>query len=233
VAVTEEVVEARGGKENCRLRAETAVTDVNRLFRNSNITCRIRLVAVAFTVKFKEPGGRTAYKDMLEALTANQVFVVVGKNGPMSIRQARNQSSANLVSLFTNSQMEAGLAHTMQKRETAFAAWAYSVVNQKVASGRGYHALAHELGHNFGCCHDRAHHNGKVVAPYAHGHSFNVDGSQYGTVMCASHQGRIEYFSNPDVKYKGQPTGISPKQPGEAHNAKVIDESAGTVITFR
>jgi hypothetical protein len=51
--------------------------------------------------------------------------------------------------------------------------------------------------------------------------------------MCLSHKGRIEYFSNPGVIYKGEPTGIHPGKPNEAYNAKVIDESASTVAAFQ
>jgi hypothetical protein len=115
----------------------------------------------------------------------------------------------------------------MVKRDHSFEEWACSVVHHRAAAGRGYHSLAHEIAHNFGCWHDT--YTGAAIAPYAHGYSFKAAGKPHRTVMCESHDNRVEHFSNPVVKYVGTPTGLA----RTANNAKVFAESASTVAAFR
>lgn len=83
--------------------------------------------------------------------------------------------------------------------------------------------LAHEIGHLFGCEHDPAHGRAvqSAVFPYAFGHF--VDGS-FRTVMsypdaCQTDCPAVLYFSNPRIRFNGQPTGIA----GVRDNSRVIN----------
>jgi hypothetical protein len=59
-----------------------------------------------------------------------------------------------------------------------------------------------------------------------------VNGRVKKTVMCEG-IGRIEYFSNPDIDYDKVSTGVPIGKPNEAHNAKVMADSAPFVADFR
>jgi len=86
-------------------------------------------------------------------------------------------------------------------------------------------SFGHELGHNFGCNHNRE--NSSKQHPYAHGHFIgptnDVKWKGYRSSMAYrkdGHYHRINYFSNPDVMYKGYPTGTE-----ENNCARTIKEN--------
>jgi hypothetical protein len=169
---------------------------------------------------------------MLQDVIDNKVSVSVGGKA-QTIRDHRNAQNADIVAFLVKSRAKAGLAHTMQNRRIAFEKWAYCVVNDYKADKKGYHSLAHEIGHLFGCCHDRVHYQGVAIAEYARAHFWQVQGAnEVRTIMCESHN-RIPYFSNPLVRYMGTQTGIPIGMKGESDNAKVISDSASIVARFR
>ncbi|MDF9828332.1 hypothetical protein M2447_002450 [Ereboglobus sp. PH5-10] len=107
----------------------------------------------------------------------------------------------------------------------------------------GYTTLAHELGHNFGCYHDRdeaAAGGTDDDGYYNYGHIFTVSGSgSFGTIM--SYAGtslypgsrRIAFFSNPSVTYLGVPTGLPEGDPRAADNARFLREEAPEMASYR
>ena len=81
--------------------------------------------------------------------------------------------------------------------------------------------LAHEIGHNLGCAHNKE--NGL----FTDSHGFIMNG--YRTVMSISNDKVIPYFSNPDVWFDKQPTGDYII----ANNARTISLSAPFVAKYR
>ena len=101
----------------------------------------------------------------------------------------------------------------------------------------GGSTLAHELGHNMGCDHDEQNTTaeGWRLFNYSRGWRFIApeDGKQYRTVMSYSPGIRITNFSNPDILYKGAPTGVPVGSADEANNTQTINISAPYIAQNR
>ena len=93
--------------------------------------------------------------------------------------------------------------------------------------------MAHEIGHNAGCNHDRV--TAEAVdgdGKFNYGYRFTSAGRDTGTIM--SYAGtRVQYFSNPEISYQGQPLGVPADQPKAAYNARTLRESAAFMAGFR
>ena len=118
---------------------------------------------------------------------------------------------------------------------------AFSIVMVRSASeGSGSYCsdmtLTHEMGHNFGCQHDRDHTNAgddDALYPYAFGYDIP---DEFATIMSYDRPG-IPYFSNPNLtdKDSGDPIGVVDKEDNArtirnsrakiADNSEEIDES--------
>ena len=89
--------------------------------------------------------------------------------------------------------------------------------------------MANEIGHILGVRHDRF--VDESDAPFAYGHGY-VNATKWRDIMSynAGCQGcpRIPYWSNPRIRYKGEPTGTD-----AADSARVILELAERVSKFR
>ena len=118
----------------------------------------------------------------------------------------------------------------MHEVELEFGEKAFSVVKREFAIS--YQALAHELGHNMGCQHDRLTSPTGGAYDFSHAHRFEADGTLYHTVMAYQPGLPIPYFSNPDVSFLGIPTGIPEPSTNSANNAKTINVSVATVARF-
>jgi hypothetical protein len=206
-----------------------------QVLRNSDIPFTFKLVDVArLDAGYHE---QASFTTMLEDVRTGKLPIVeTGRAGglpqPVHLAKYRDEVGADLVSLLVaTADGENGASWTMRRREQAFADRAFSVVSYLAATG--HLSLAHELGHNFGCCHDRANHQGPApLVSYAYGHRLWIGPEEYVTIMAdGSH--RIEYYSNPEKGYGGVRSGVPLGQQGEAYNAKVMTESAPTVAKFR
>jgi hypothetical protein len=98
--------------------------------------------------------------------------------------------------------------------------------------------VAHEIGHNLGCCHavgdgGGCPPGGGLLFPYSNGHRFTGDsGTLWRTVMAYSPGIRIDHYSHPFILFDGEPTGIGNELPG-ANNALTIIQSKLTVSNWR
>ena len=116
----------------------------------------------------------------------------------------------------------------------ATASTAFVVVYYDCATG--YYSFAHELGHLMGARHDENH--DATTTPFAYGHGYehpsSVSGQNFRTIMAyacnapTSCDPRIQYWSNPNVKYNGVATGTAATN----DNARVLIGTAATVAAF-
>jgi hypothetical protein len=182
-----------GGTEGMNALIDAAVAEANLAFENSLVNAQLRLVHRA-EVDYAETGDISEDLDELEE----------GEGSLHIVHQLRAQYRADLVCMLTETTGGPyGLANQMHDVEVEFGEKAFSVVQREFAIS--YQALAHELGHNMGCQHDRLTSPSGGAFDFSHAQRFEVDGTLYHTVM-AYQPGLGSATSN-----VGVPTGVLPE----------------------
>ena len=118
----------------------------------------------------------------------------------------------------------------MTSVSTGFASSAFAVVHDDSVYNciGSYDSFAHELGHNQGNVHNKE--NTTIAGANSDSYGYRVCGA-YRDIMSYNCSGepRIPYFSNPNVLYNGQPTGLI----GFNDTARSMNATAATVASFR
>jgi len=202
-----------GGTANVQATVQAAVDAANTAYGNSQITTRLRLVHTE-EVPYVESGGYSAHLNWLAS--------------DATVAKTRETYRADMVDLLVTDPAFCGQAYLMSSVDPSFASSAFSVVTLSCAVGNL--SFAHELGHNMAAHHDPAN-GGSAAFPFAYGHFVN---GSFRTVMsysteCTSGCTRVSRFSNPNVIYLGQPTGIA----GARDNHRTLNATDATVADFR
>lgn len=200
---------------------DLAIVDTNVAYENSLVNPRLRLVYKS-EIDYVESGDFSTDLGRLRGLN----------DGYMDeVHPLRDDYAADLVALLVENTQYCGIGYLMTFLSPGFASNAFTVTARVCAAG-GY-TFGHEVGHNMGCSHD--HDNADVgLYPYSFGHRYWGDSNQqWRTVMAYAPGARLQNFSNPDVEYDGEPTGIPPGEPNPAHNALSLNNAAYTVANFR
>ncbi len=229
VAYTSEVKGKRGSEASTLSMIDAAVAETNQAYQNSRIGLRLRLVG---TAEVDYAGGGDLGVDLASLRSTS--------DGRMDdLHALRNSLGADLVSLVVETDPKyCGMAYVITNPSNpATAASGFSVVKRTCMTS---YTLAHEFGHNLGLQHDWYMTASPGAYRYSHGH-VDLDGG-FRTIMsyldlCAD-QGRtctrIAYFSNPNVRSGGRPTGVPEGTsqactPGDASNPACDAESARSV----
>ncbi|GEM_PF-3081969 len=172
----------------------------NQAFKDSNIALRLNLVALKKT-SYPDGNGLVA---ALEAMTYSEREFT-------GLAASREEYGADLVSLIRKIQPDSdacGVAWIMPSYSSLSKDYGFSVVD--VGEFTGFdgeeygcdnYTLAHELGHNLGCDHDRDHASGYGIFQYSYG--ADVPG-RWATIMSYDSP-QIGLFSNPSLVYTYYP----------------------------
>ncbi len=225
VVYTDDARAAAGGATAMNELIDIAISETNTGYANSGISQRMDLVYTA-EVSYDETSFN--WDTTLNRLTGKT-------DGYMDeVHTLRDTYKADAVVLIVNNTAYCGIAWVMRTLSASFESSAFSVVSRSCATG--YYSLAHETGHNFGSMHDRANSSFPGVFDYSYG--YQAPDGTFRTVMayaegCPGSCPRINYWSNPDVYYGGQPTGVIYTASNSADNHLSLNNTACTVANWR
>ncbi|MBL8877927.1 MAG: hypothetical protein JNG88_02310 [Phycisphaerales bacterium] len=217
-----------GGTSEIRSLAVEAYADMNTRLSNSLTTPRVRLVWL------EEMTGYTEN----ETDELHRLFCPT--DGYMdTVHTLRETHQADLVHLIVRDIdddcgvgcVTAGIAY----RPSSFAESCNSHLYWVSISDNNYSTgtLAHEVGHNLGCCHDHSNGCDNPIVPYAFGKCFYAFPAYRHTTMsydCSGGFGDdIPYYSNPDIEVAGEPTGTA----NDEDNARTIDDTRVMIANYR
>ncbi|MSU48619.1 MAG: hypothetical protein EXS37_05905 [Opitutus sp.] len=216
---------------------DLAIATTNVAFEASLITARVKLVRL-IEIFYDEDLSSSA-KVLDDALTA----LYKTADGKMDeLHAARDESGADIVCLALNRRDAtiSGLSFLLDERDEPESLensrFAFSVVQYSEVAGTN--TVTHELGHVFGCAHDRENaRSGQGAYPYSYGYRFfGADGRLYHDIMSYSPGTELGFFSNPDVIVPSPvnaPIGIAAGRPGESNTALTIEQNAFATAMFR
>ena len=210
--------DAAGGTSAIKALCQLAIDENNRIYANSGVSARMRLVYRGW-ISYDEDGTN---QEHLDRLTSPDDGVMDGVHG------LRDEYGADFVSLLVDDPQTPGIGWCTANADKAFSIVNWSYITSKFT-------LSHEIGHNFGCAHNRedAGTDPCNVYSYSFGWHYEGDsGSHHGTLM--SYPGtRIPYLSNPSVYFDGYATGVPIGETDEAHNAETITQRRSHCEGFR
>ncbi|QPJ60466.1 MAG: hypothetical protein G3M70_00595 [Candidatus Nitronauta litoralis] len=223
VVYTSAARQGAGSAATMQTLIDLAETETNTAFSNSGVNHRIRVVHTE-EVPYSESGF--SFSGALNDLRAGNV--------PNAL-PLREQYGADLVVMLVegNSNL-CGIAFFMSTVTSSFASSAVSVTKRSCATGN--FTFGHEIGHNMGARHHREADSSNGPFDFNHGYADSTN--NFRTIMattagsCSSCP-RINYWSNPDVNFGGNPTGIVEGGPNAADNRKTLNQTAATVAAFR
>jgi hypothetical protein len=222
--------QAAGGTAGIQSEIQLAITELNQSFNNSGVQMQAQLVHSA----------EIAYNDEQNSLGTTLSRLRGSGDGYMDpVHTLRNQYGADVVALLVNgpgsSGGTVGVGYIMQTVGSYFADYAFSVTEVNFATGPSY-ALLHEIGHNLGAAHDRAHSSSPGAYPYSYGYQRSTT-PRFRTIMSYNCSGvncpTVPHWSNPNVNYQGNPTGIASSLSNSADNRQTLNNTKATAAAWR
>ena len=213
IAYTADARTAEGGADAINKTIRAAIDEVNQGYANSGIIQRLRLVRTT-EVNYTESGNSNTDLTRLQSKT----------DGYMDdIHALRDQCGADIVSLFVKNSNSGGNSYLMNQVSQEFEAYAFNVV--QIDNVKTRFSLGHEIGHNLGAAHDRAHVDSGAISSDAYGY---ITPSGVGDIMSYA-KDRRNYYSSPSITINGEALGKA----GEADVVKTLNEVRFTAANWR
>ncbi len=191
----------------------SAILQANVSYLNSEVPLQLNVRGLhLITEPEPEPDGSSLLPVLRDGLNGVGLFA--------ELQQIREDLRADIVTLVSgNDYPFCGIASLN------------SDVSQTLVGCLGNSTLAHEVGHNLNCCHALGDGGGcQGYTDSGRGYRFfGEDDEEYRTIMAYSPGVRIDHFSNPNVLYQGEPTGL----PGEADCASMIWQTREALTNIR
>jgi len=207
-------------QKNMRALIDLAIAETNTAFQKSGVIHRLRLAHAYRHPTYKEVRIQTSLQDLQS-----------GKDDMKDVAGNREKFGADVVAMITDDRDACGVAYFGPSKANA-----YSVSSWSCATG--YYSFGHEIGHNLGCNHDRAAAGGCSDNSKAN-YGFRHPEGDFRSIMsysctntgCSNQKmkncPRLQYFSNPKVKYGNQAIGTA-----KDNNAEQINIAGATVANF-
>ena len=203
--------EVRKSVKNIATMVENVVAQTNQGYENSKIPVRVKLHCMEET-------------NVPEAQMNDLGVFNRYKGGGNNLRGSADAAAL----LITHSDQWCGVGYMPNIPEDQMTSWPFQQLMSSITVTKcaiGSYTFGHEVSHNFGNDHDQYDKTNKI--PYAHG--YHIPGTKARTIMAYlrpakfgenRHRQEINYYSNPDVKFKNVPTGVK----GQADSARLITE---------
>lgn len=225
---TPQALAAEGSVEALRQRVLESVDSTNLRLKNSLVRVEVNPVFI----------GQIVYTESGD-LPTDGFRLGSGTGGLERVPQLRNDYKADLVCLIVESDRSGywGLNGDVTP-PLGNPATGWMVVRRHTLYRDGSN-LPHELGHLFGCDHDREHAVSRDPAfyagrkPYLFGHRFQVENVTYTDVMSYEPGILTPYFSHPQLSLDGVPRGVPAGSERAADGARTINETAPYVARYR
>jgi hypothetical protein len=222
VVYTPAARDGAGGEEGIATLIDAAVAEANTAYEQSGVDVHLQLVRRE-EIDYLESASLALDLDRLKAKTDGALD---------EVHLLRDRYQADVVCLIVESTSgAAGLGYLMTSPASGFQSFAFSVIQRRFATG--VYALAHEVGHNLGCAHDRDNAPVAGAYPYAYGNRFSVEQETFRTIMAYSPGTLTGVFSSPTLLFRGVPTGVPEGSPGAADNVRTINNTAHIIAGFR
>lgn len=205
---------AAGGPDGIESLVQLGVAETNLALERSGVTTRVRLVEVQ-EVSYPEAGRAESDLEILKG---------DGDGALDDVHALRDAYGADLVQLVVEERDGCGISYSMGDEGSRFADWAFSVVERSCIDST--YAMAHELGHNFGCDHAPEDPTTRAAFDFSRGYKDLLSG--FRTIMAYGPGVRVPRFSSPRVLFRGLAAGTDRQD-----NARSIERMRTLLARFR